>query len=138
LAGYRTSLEKLKKSHWTTAAVKNCTALKFTPWLFIGTHPDINGTSLAKIMGVTKGAISQVIKKLEKKKLVDRYQNPTNNKEILLRLTKKGEIDYHGHEAYHAKYDSQWFEALEKITPEQNPNSSNTCSRKWNPPWIDN
>ena len=86
---------------------------------FIGTHPDINGTSLAKIMGVTKGAISQVIKKLEKKKLVDRYQNPTNNKEILLRLTKKGEIDYHGHEAYHAKYDSQWFEALEKITPEQ-------------------
>lgn len=86
---------------------------------YIGSHPDINVTNLAKIMGVTKGAISQAIKKLEKKKLVERYQNPTNNKEILLRLTKKGQIDYHGHEAYHAKYDAQWFEALEKLTPEQ-------------------
>ncbi len=86
---------------------------------YIGRHPDINVTNLAKMVGVTKGAISQAIKKLEKKKLVERYQNPTNNKEILLRLTKKGEIDYHGHEAYHAKYDAQFFEALEKLTPEQ-------------------
>lgn len=86
---------------------------------YIGNHPDINVTNLAKIMGVTKGAISQSIKKLEKKKLVERYHNSTNNKEILLRLTKKGEIDFHGHEAYHAKQDSELLETLEELTPTQ-------------------
>lgn len=87
--------------------------------VYIGLQPDINVTNLANVMGITKGAISQVIKKLEKKSLVERYNNPTNRKEILLRLTKKGEIDYHGHEAYHAKHDAEFFELLEKLTPEQ-------------------
>lgn len=87
--------------------------------VYIGIHPDINVTNLAKIMGVTKGAISQGIKKLEKKRLVERYHNPTNNKEVLLRLTKKGEIDFHGHEAYHAKMDRELLKILEELTPEQ-------------------
>jgi DNA-binding MarR family transcriptional regulator len=86
---------------------------------YIGLQPDINVTNLANAMGVTKGAISQLINKLEKKKLVERHRNPTNNKEILLHLTKKGEIDYHGHEAYHAKYDAEWYEMMEKFSPEQ-------------------
>lgn len=87
--------------------------------VYIGSHPDINVTNLAKIMGVTKGAISQAIKKLEKKKLVERHRSPTNNKEILLHLTKKGEIDYHGHEAFHAKHDAEFFQALANISSEQ-------------------
>ena len=41
-------------------------------------------------MGVTKGAISQVIEKLENKGLVRKYQKSGNGKEVFIELTEEG------------------------------------------------
>jgi len=57
----------------------------------IGDNPQMNISELARASGVTKGAISQVVKKLEKKGFVKRYKKAANDKEVFLELTERGE-----------------------------------------------
>jgi MarR family transcriptional regulator, teicoplanin-associated locus regulator len=57
----------------------------------IGENPNTNMTQLADIMGVTRGAISQTVRKLITKKLGDRI-NSRNQKEINLGLTEFGRM----------------------------------------------
>ena len=57
----------------------------------IGENPGINMTQLADRMGVTRGAISQTVRKLVPKKLVTRT-NVRNNKEVNLGLTEVGQF----------------------------------------------
>jgi DNA-binding MarR family transcriptional regulator len=65
----------------------------------VGKNREINMTQLADMMGVTKGAISQTIRKLVHKKLILK-SNTTNRKEFNLRLSEKGHIVYKGQEAF--------------------------------------
>ena len=55
----------------------------------IGTAPRINITDLSVRLGVTKGAISKIAKKMEENALIERYREPGHDKEILIRLTPK-------------------------------------------------
>ena len=63
----------------------------------IGDNPGMNITGLAKNVGVTKGAISQVVKKLENKGVVRRYKDIKNDKEVFIELTKQGRDIYQIH-----------------------------------------
>ena len=67
----------------------------------IGKNPGINVTNLAEQMGVTKGAVSQIIKKLIKKGLVRKTHAPGNVKEIVPELTELGWTGFHNHEKFH-------------------------------------
>ena len=55
----------------------------------IGSYPEINLTKLAELSGVTRGAISQTVKRLVSKRYIARYR-VRNNKEVNLRLSDKG------------------------------------------------
>jgi DNA-binding MarR family transcriptional regulator len=57
----------------------------------IGENPNVNMTQLAEIMAVTRGAISQTVRKLIAKKMVVRI-NSRNQKEINLELTDFGRV----------------------------------------------
>lgn len=65
----------------------------------IGRNPEINITHLAEVTGVTKGAISQIVKRLLNKRYIARYNNK-NNKEVNLRLSDKGYVIFREHEAF--------------------------------------
>lgn len=65
----------------------------------IGNNHEINMTKLADIMGVTRGAISQTIRKLAGKNLIIK-SNLTNKKEINLKLSEKGLIVYKAQESF--------------------------------------
>jgi len=67
----------------------------------IGESPGINVTKLAEHMDVTKGAVSQIINKLVRKKLVTKTHARDNAKEILLELTDLGWTGFHDHEQFH-------------------------------------
>jgi DNA-binding MarR family transcriptional regulator len=67
----------------------------------IGRNPGINITTLAEYMGVTKGAVSQIIKKLNKKGLVRKNYADGNAKEVILELTDLGQIGFQNHEKFH-------------------------------------
>ncbi len=63
----------------------------------IGDNRGMNVTEFAEAAGVTKGAISQLVTKLEKKGIVRRYKKSTNDKEVFLELTKSGQKVYQKH-----------------------------------------
>lgn len=65
----------------------------------VGKNRQINMTNLADLMGVSRGAISQTIRKLVSKDLIIK-SNTTNRKEINLRLSEKGLIVYKGQESF--------------------------------------
>jgi DNA-binding MarR family transcriptional regulator len=67
----------------------------------IGDNPNINITELAKLKGVTKGAVSQIIYKLVDKGLVEKKISTESDAQVNLNLTKTGAINYNGHIEYH-------------------------------------
>lgn len=72
--------------------------------------PGITATELALSMNKTKGAISQMLKKLEQKGLIRRETDPQNNNRIQLYPTAEGlRLD-----AAHREFDSR---AMEKWLP---------------------
>ncbi len=72
---------------------------------YIADHPGITVTELAIDYGKTKGAISQMLKKIEDKGLIYREQDLSNDNRMLLYVTEKGELlDY-----VHRKYDMASF-----------------------------
>ncbi|MDR1322781.1 MAG: MarR family transcriptional regulator [Gracilibacteraceae bacterium] len=70
--------------------------------------PDANAGELARHIGVTGGAVSQVTKKLLDKGLVESYRMPDNRKEVFFRLTPLGEKVCRGHEKHHEKTDESF------------------------------
>lgn len=73
----------------------------------IGSMDYANVTKVAAEMGMTRGAISKISKKLLNKKLVDTYQRPENNKEVYFCLTEQGKKVYYEHKKCH---DQAWEE----------------------------
>lgn len=65
----------------------------------IGKNPGINVTQLAETTGVTRGASSQIVKKLLTKHFITGHKS-RNNKEINLSLSEIGEKIFQGHEAF--------------------------------------
>ena len=69
----------------------------------IGNHPKANITELAQFNGVSKAAISKMVKKLAGKGFVERKKMIGNQKEVILELTDLGESvmeirnDHHQH-----------------------------------------
>ena len=74
-------------------------------------------TRLAEIMGVTKGAISQTIRKLVSKKFIIK-SNARNKKEINLRLSDKGMIVYKGLQSFQKEIFAFAGTLYEKAKPE--------------------
>ena len=85
----------------------------------IGRNPGINVTNLARKLGVTKGAVSQIVYKLERKNLVEKFRDSSNEKEVMLKLKKKGEIAFNGHEDFHAEFYSEIMDEVDDMTLEQ-------------------
>lgn len=72
----------------------------------------IHVTGLAGMLGVTKGAVSQIIGKLEHKGMIIKDTDPRNLSRLVLRLTPKGETAYLNHEKLHEQYESFFQNAL--------------------------
>lgn len=68
----------------------------------ISVLPDVTVTDLSIRYGKTKGAISQIIKKLESKDLLRRVPSGNNDNRFFLELTEKG----HALDAAHRQYDT--------------------------------
>ena len=69
----------------------------------IGQHPDISVTELAKYLGITKGAVPKMVKKLKSKGMVESSNGHENRKKVHLRLTVDGIKAHKGYFQYHNK-----------------------------------
>jgi DNA-binding MarR family transcriptional regulator len=82
----------------------------------IAEHPCIHVGGLADILGVTKGAVSEIIKKLERKALIIKEVDELNLSRYLLSLSKKGEKAHKIHMHYHALLNSVVENELQNAT----------------------
>ena len=81
----------------------------------IGDYTNLHVSEIARKFGVTKGAISQALKKLERKGLIEKYLDETNNTRLLVKLTDKGKRAYLKHEEYHMEYDKDVYSFLNEL-----------------------
>jgi DNA-binding MarR family transcriptional regulator len=65
----------------------------------VAANKEINMTRLAEIMGVTKGAISQTIRKLVNKNLIIKQNSGKNKREYNLSLSERGKIVLDGQDS---------------------------------------
>lgn len=70
----------------------------------IADNPGLHISALARILGVTRGAVSQTVKRLERKHMIVKEISPDNYRKVFIRLTPKGEIAVANHREAHAKY----------------------------------
>lgn len=73
----------------------------------IGCDGAVLMSELAARLGVTKGAITQLVDRLESKALVLRSPHPTDSRSSLLSLTDLGKEAYLAHEAVHISFYDQ-------------------------------
>ena len=85
----------------------------------IGRREGINITELALVHGITKSAVSQAVKKLERKGLVERYRMPDNQKEVLLRISGEGRSAFEAHMAFHETVERPLLEGLSGLSEEE-------------------
>ncbi len=82
-------------------------------------HEGVHITALAEYCGVTKGAVSQVLKKLEQKGLIIKERDIRNQSRIILKLTTKGEVAYAHHLEHHKKFKKMVVEILQDVPAEK-------------------
>ncbi len=85
----------------------------------IGAASDINMTALSVQLGLTKGAISKMVRKLEGMGLIRRYQYMTNRKEVYLMLTPLGEKVRVDHNLFHESTNGGLRDFMAGLNPAQ-------------------
>lgn len=71
----------------------------------VGQNEGLSVTDLARGLGITKGAVSQTLKKLEAKDLVVKETDPANTSRITVSLSTKGKVAFYSHLQWHEAMD---------------------------------
>jgi DNA-binding MarR family transcriptional regulator len=78
----------------------------------IGPNAGVNITDLASRMHVTKGAMSQVVSRLDGRGYVTKTMNRGFGNEVTIELTARGKKAYRGHRAFHHRVRFRCLESL--------------------------
>lgn len=85
----------------------------------IGSEPGIKVTTLAVKHGITKSAVSQVVRSLEERKLNVRDKSPSNQKEVLFHLLGQGTTAYDAHRKFHQTMKASTVQKLSDFSHEE-------------------
>jgi DNA-binding MarR family transcriptional regulator len=85
----------------------------------IGDNGLIRVGDLAHTMGVTSGAVSQMVRKLSHKGLVEKKRSCENEKEVFLSLSDHGRIAYNAHDEIHKDIAERIQEKTGRLTEEE-------------------
>jgi len=80
----------------------------------IGKYDNINITCLAKIQGISKSAVSQMVSKLVKKGFIKKSLSPKTDNEVILCLTELGLKVFQEHEKQHQWLQEQLMNVFKK------------------------
>ncbi len=76
-------------------------------------------TDLAKTIGVTKGAVSQTLKKLENKGFIAKETDPLNLSRIIVTLTSRGKTAYYSHRDWHETMDGGFKDFFDNLSGDE-------------------
>jgi DNA-binding MarR family transcriptional regulator len=74
-----------------------------------------NAGGIARYLGITNGAVSQVAKKLMDKALIETYRAEDNRKEVFFRITPLGNKACAGHQKHHKKINASLNKYVEQL-----------------------
>jgi DNA-binding MarR family transcriptional regulator len=90
----------------------------------IGHHPGLSVTDLARVQGISKSAVSQMLSRLKSKRLVVQSNSAGSERDTDIGLTKLGALAYKNHEAGHRSL----YEAIEARLKELSPDALDSLS----------
>lgn len=82
-------------------------------------NPHKKVSELAELFGVTKGAVSQQIKKMEKRDLLKRVRHNDNYREVYIELTDNGKKAVESHTKFHDIIFSEFVNGIENLNNEK-------------------
>ena len=81
----------------------------------IGDNEDLSVTDIGKYLGITKGAVSQSLKRLEAKGLSLKKTDPKNLSRSIVMLTAKGFTAFWAHRHWHETMDGGFLKYMEEL-----------------------
>jgi DNA-binding MarR family transcriptional regulator len=84
----------------------------------IGDTQDLSVTDISRHIGITKGAVSQSLKRLEKKGFTTKKIDPENLSRSIVLLTSKGQTAYWSHKHWHETMDGGFLNYLDELDDE--------------------
>lgn len=81
----------------------------------IGDNRDVCVTDIGRHLGITKGAVSQNLKRLEAKGYSEKRADPDNLSRTLVMLTSKGNAAYFAHKHWHETMDGGFARYLDEM-----------------------
>ncbi len=81
----------------------------------IGDIEGLSVTDISKYLGITKGAVSQSLKRLETKGFTLKETDPQNLSRAIVMLTAKGQTAYWAHKHWHETMDGGFIGYLENL-----------------------
>lgn len=94
-----------------------------------GRYPQENMSGIALRLGVTRGAVSQTVKKLEQKGYVQRLGEEGDNKNLTIRLTNRGARAFEWHLNYHANVNHIIAQEISRLDSHDRENIKNILMR---------
>ena len=85
----------------------------------IGETSGSSVTDLAKLLGITKGAVSQTLKKLEAKGYTMKEPHPENLSKAVVSLTSRGQTAYWAHKDWHERMDGGFSRYLTTLNDQE-------------------
>lgn len=85
----------------------------------IGDRKALHVSEIARLLNITKGTVSQLVKRVENKGLVEKHVDASNNTRQLVSLTPKGVTAYKAHVAYHELNHFEMEQFLDTLTADQ-------------------
>lgn len=107
------------------------TAVEVHTLKYIADHDGITVTQLARDYGKTKGAISQILKKIESKGLIYRQADPENDKRYHIYLTEKGKTLDQAHRTYDASRFGESMGRVRQKFSDEEVNIAFTVMEEW-------
>lgn len=81
----------------------------------IGTHENVTVTELARLTGITKGAVSQTLSKLSDKSLIEKHITENRRSQINIVLTEKGRQIFQYHRDMHKNTREKIYAQLDTL-----------------------
>ncbi|WDI03344.1 MarR family transcriptional regulator [Paenibacillus urinalis] len=102
----------------------------------IGKLEPVNGITISKQFGFSKGNVSKITRRLADKKIIDFEYIPGNKKEVLFRTTSLGREINRLHEALHQKIDFGVHRFLQRYNEEELEFLVKVLHETWQTSWI--
>ncbi|KQN96059.1 MarR family transcriptional regulator [Paenibacillus sp. Leaf72] len=119
-----------------TELVKEMTVMMLHVLDAIGKLEPVNGITISKQYGYSKGSISKITRKLVDKQIIRFEYLPDNKKEVLFRTTSLGKEIYRLHEALHHQIDIGVNRFLQRYNEDELSFLVNALSETLHTSWV--